>query len=135
MASAKRVETTRSCRPKVIWVGALILGSCAAASWAMTASDCCRKAASGWSAAPHECRKGLDVVRFCRIELGREAPWKNALDDHVGHAAESLGHRLPALDGDLEVGVGFRPWAVERQRFHPLGMFGGEPHADGRPQR
>src|SRR4029077_14596324 len=43
----KRVEVTKSCRPKVIWVGAFIRASYAKASWAMTALDWRRKASSG----------------------------------------------------------------------------------------
>src|SRR5260370_16855867 len=44
--SAKRVEVTWSCRPKVICVGAVILPSCASASCAITALDYSRNAAT-----------------------------------------------------------------------------------------
>ena len=41
--------------------------------------------------AAHECRKLIDIVRLGRIEFGREAPGKDALDDHLGDAVQPLG--------------------------------------------
>ena len=45
--SAKRSEVTRSWRPKLIWVGAVIWASWATASWAITAFDWRMKASRG----------------------------------------------------------------------------------------
>jgi hypothetical protein len=42
--------------------------------------------------AAHEGRECLDMLGPCGIELGREAPGKDALDDHLGYAAKALGH-------------------------------------------
>ncbi len=45
----------------------------------------------GWSAA-HEGRELLDELGPRGIDIGRETPRKDALDDHLGHAAKALGH-------------------------------------------
>ncbi|MGB3226293.1 MAG: hypothetical protein WBB23_26135 [Desulforhopalus sp.] len=51
---------------------------------------------------------------FCPvIELRRETPREDALNDHLRHAAKRLGGDLPPFDQDLKVGVRFRPSTVQ----------------------
>ena len=87
-----------------------------------------------WPAA-YKSGQGLNVVRPRRIKLWREAPRKDALDRHLRHAAQRFRRHLPAFDHRLDEGISFRPRAVQRKRFHLVGIFGGEPHACGASQR
>src|SRR5215470_2016310 len=64
--------------------------------------------------ATHEIGERLDVLRLLRVELRREAPWKEALDNHLRHTVQRPGHHLPTLYDRLDVWIALVPAAVQR---------------------
>src|SRR5262252_3278547 len=85
--------------------------------------------------AAHECRKLVDVFWLGRIKLGREAVREYPLDDHFRDTVQRFCNAPPAFNYHLEEGVGFRPAAVQRQRFDPLRVFAGKPQPCCRAER
>ena len=77
-------------------------------------------------AAAHEVGQGLDVVRFLRIQLGREAPREDPLNHHLRHVVQRLGRHLPALHDGLDIGIALGPGTVQRKRLDPVGILGGQ---------
>src|SRR5215831_4927245 len=64
---------------------------------------------------PHKVGQGLDVLWLGGIQLGCEAPWKNAQNNHLGNTAQRFSRHLPPFGHGLEERVCLRPRTVQGQ--------------------